>query len=192
MGTTWIKAIHRGGSIASTLKSRINYATDPEKTEGGELVDSYECQPLTAQSEFLFSKRLYEQRTGRDQGKNDVIAYQMRMSFKPGEVTAEKALELGNELAMRWTKGRHQFIIAAHTNTYNPHVHIIYNSVNLNCIGKFQDFKRSAIALRKVSDRFAWSMVCPSLRTRGCPKVTTARSILVKASRRQCAASFGI
>jgi len=54
---------------------------------------------------------------------------------------------------MRWTKGNHQFIAAAHTNTNNPHVHIIYNSVNLDCGGKFQDFKRSAIALRKVSDR---------------------------------------
>jgi len=153
MATTWIKAIHRGGGIASTFADRTGYVKDVEKTDGGELVDSYECQPITAQSEFLFSKRLYEQKTGRDQGKNDVIAYHVRMSFKPGEVTAEKALELGYELALRWTKGRHQFLVAAHTNTNNPHVHIIYNSVNLDCDGKFQDFKRSAIALRKVSDR---------------------------------------
>jgi len=74
------------------------------------------------------------------------------MSFKPGEVTAEQALEIGQELAARWTKGRHQYVVAAHTNTNNPHVHIIYNSVNLSCDGKFQDFKRSAIALRRVAD----------------------------------------
>jgi len=75
------------------------------------------------------------------------------MSFKPEEVTAEKALELGQELAMRWTRGKHQLIVAAHTNTNNPHVHIIYNSVNLEHNGKWQDFKRSAIALRRVSDQ---------------------------------------
>ena len=98
------------------------------------------------------SKRLYEKRTGRNQGKRDVIAYHIRMSFPPGEVTPEKALELGRELAMRWTKGQHQFIVSTHTNTDNPHAHIIYNSVNLDCTGKYQDFKRSAIALRRVSD----------------------------------------
>lgn len=54
---------------------------------------------------------------------------------------------------MKWTKGKHQFIVAAHTNTNNPHTHIIFNSVNLDCTDKFQDFKRSAIALRRVSDQ---------------------------------------
>ena len=124
-----------------------------DKTNDGELIEGHECDPFTAQSEFLFSKKLYAQRTGRDQGKHDVIAYHVRMSFKPDEVTAEKALELGRELAMRWTKGNHQFIVAAHTNTKNPHTHIIFNSVNLDCTHKFEDFRRSAIALRRVSDQ---------------------------------------
>ena len=116
-------------------------------------MDSYECDQRTAQAEFLLSKKLYTQKTGRDQGKHDVIAYHIRMSFKPGEVSAEKALELGRELAMRWTRGKHQFIVAAHTNTNNPHVHIIYNSVNLEHSGKYQDFKGSSFALRRVSDQ---------------------------------------
>ena len=153
MATTWIKALHKGGSIASALNRSADYVKDKSKTEDGELVDSYECQPYTAQSEFLLSKKLYAQKTGRDQGKHDVIAYHIRMSFMPGEVTAEKALELGRELALRWTRGKHQFIVAAHTNTNNPHVHIIYNSVTLDCDRKFQDFKRSAIVLRRVSDQ---------------------------------------
>ncbi|WP_442902028.1 relaxase/mobilization nuclease domain-containing protein [Faecalispora jeddahensis] len=44
-------------------------------------------------------------------------------------------------------------------NTKNPHAHIIFNSVNLDCDGRFQDFKRSAIAARHVSDR-----ICPEHR----------------------------
>ena len=154
MATTWIKALHRsGGSIAAALDRSTDYIKDGDKTNDGELLYGYECDPYTAQSEFLFSKRLYEQKTGRDQGKHDVIAYHIRMSFKPSEVTAEQALELGRELAFRWTKNKHQFIVASHTNTNNPHVHIIYNSVNLDCTGKYQDFKRSAIVLRRLSDQ---------------------------------------
>jgi hypothetical protein len=120
---------------------------------GGELIRAYECDPMTAQSEFMLSKKLYEQRTGRNQGKNDVIGYQIRQSFKPGEVSAQEALQIGYELAMRWTGGYHQFIVAAHTNTDNPHTHIFFNSVTLDHSRKYADFKRSAIALRRVSDR---------------------------------------
>ena len=153
MATTWIKSIHKGSGIAAALGRSVDYIKDEEKTNSGELIDSYMCDHRTAASEFLLAKRLYAQRTGRDQGKRDVIAYHIRMSFAPGEVTAEQALALGKELADRWTKGKHQYIVAAHTNTNSPHVHIIYNSVNLEATGKFNDFKRSAIALRRVSDR---------------------------------------
>ncbi len=155
MASTWMKALHRanGKSTAAALDKNADYILDHNKTDNGRLVDSYECQSFTSQSEFLFSKQLYEQKTGRNQGKNDVIAYHLRMSFKPGEVSAEQALELGKELALRWTKGKHQCLVAAHTNTNNLHCHIIYNSVNLDCTGKYQDFKRSAIALRRLSDQ---------------------------------------
>ena len=153
MATTWMKALHRSGGIAAALGRSVDYIENPKKTDDGELIEGYECDPFTAQSEFLLSKKLYAQKTGRDQGKHDVIAYHIRMSFKPGEVTAQQTLELGRELALRWTKGRHQFIVAAHTNTNNPHAHIIFNSVNLDYTRKFEDFRRSAIALRRVSDR---------------------------------------
>ena len=86
-------------------------------------------------------------------GKNDVLAYHVRQSFKPGEVTAQQALEIGYDLALRWTKGRHQFIVAAHTNTNNPHTHIIFSAVNTDCSKKFRNFKYSSTALRRLSDQ---------------------------------------
>lgn len=70
MATTWMKAIHRGGGIAAALGQSTDYIRNPEKTNRGELIDSFECEPLTAQSEFLLSKRLYEQKTGRDPRRN--------------------------------------------------------------------------------------------------------------------------
>jgi hypothetical protein len=155
MATTWIKPLHRSNNISSALGNSLDYIKNKSKTNAGELVEGYMCQAQTAQNEFLLSKQIYVKNTGRDQGKNNVIAYHIRMSFKPGEVTAEKALALGWNLAMRWTRGKHQFVIAAHINTNNPHIHIIYNSVTLDCDRKYKDLLHSYKALRRLSD-----MIC--------------------------------
>ena len=108
MAATRLIALHKnkGKSVAACLKSRTDYVQNPDKTEQGELVSSYECSPLTVDEEFMLSKRQYELATGRRQ-KSDVIAYQIRQSFKPGEITAEEANKVGYELAMRFTKGKY-------------------------------------------------------------------------------------
>lgn len=122
MAATRLIALHKnkGKSVAVCLKSRTDYAQNPDKTQQGELVSSYECSPLTVDEEFMLSKRQYELMTGRRQ-KNDVIAYQIRQSFKPGEITAEEANKVGYELAMRFTKGKYAFIVATHTD--REHIH---------------------------------------------------------------------
>ena len=101
LAATRLIALHKnkGKSVAACLKSRTDYAQNPDKTQQGELVSSYECSPLTVDEEFMLSKRQYELMTGRRQ-KNDVIAYQIRQSFKPGEITAEEANKVGYELAI--------------------------------------------------------------------------------------------
>lgn len=108
MAATRLIALHKnkGKSVAACLKSRTDYVQNPDKTQQGELVSSYECSPLTVDEEFMLSKRQYELVTGRRQ-KSDVIAYQIRQSFKPGEITAEEANKVGYELAMRFTKGKY-------------------------------------------------------------------------------------
>src|SRR5574344_1103674 len=103
-----------GKTLAQCLSDRTDYAKNPEKTDDGRLVSSYECDAKTADAEFLFSKRQYRQLTGRVQ-ESDVIAYQIRQSFKPGEVTPEEANQLGYEFAKRFTKGNHAFIVCTHT-----------------------------------------------------------------------------
>ena len=140
---------HRGKSIADT----IEYVENPAKTRNGELISGYQCNPRIADAEFLLSKEQYADITGRNQGKRDVLAYHIRQSFKPGEITPELANELGRELAMRFTKGNHAFIVATHIDKSHIHNHIIFNSTNLNCDGKFRDFKQSGRAIRRLSDQ---------------------------------------
>ena len=153
MAATRLIALHinKGKNIAQCLRDRTDYAQNPEKTEKGELVTGYECDPMTADEEFLLAKRQYTHITGRRQ-QNDVIAYQIRQSFKPGEITPEEANRIGYELGMRFTKGKHAFLVATHTDRSHIHNHIIFNSTALNCRKKFRDFHNSGLALQKVSD----------------------------------------
>ena len=129
MAATRLIALHarKGQRISSSLNDRTDYAKNPEKTEKGELVTAYCCDPMTVDEEFMLQKRLYAQKTGRARS-SDVIAYQIRQSFKPGEITPEDANKLGQELALRFTKGKYSFIVATHTDRAHIHNHIVFNS----------------------------------------------------------------
>ena len=153
MAATRLIALHvnKGKTILKTLTERTDYAKNPEKTEKGELVTGYECDPMTVDEEFFLTKKKYDQVSGR-RYHNEVIAYQIRQSFKPGEVTPEEANQIGRELAMRFTKGGYAFIVATHTDRAHIHNHIIFNSTSLDGTKKFRDFRRSGLALQKVSD----------------------------------------
>ena len=153
MAATRLIALHKnkGKSVAACLKSRTDYAKNPDKTNRGELVSSYQCSPLTADEEFMLSKRQYDLATGRRQ-KSDVIAYQIRQSFRPGEITAEEANKVGYELAMRFTKGKYAFVVATHTDRQHIHNHVIFNSTALDGTRKFRDFFFSALTVQRLSD----------------------------------------
>lgn len=110
MAATRLIALHinKGKTVAQCLRERTDYAQNPEKTAKGDLVTGYQCDPMTVDEEFLLSKRQYQHITGKHQ-KHEVIAYQIRQSFKPGEITPEEANQVGYELAERFTKGKHAF-----------------------------------------------------------------------------------
>lgn len=143
-----------GETIAEAIRDCLDYGKNPEKTESGKYISAYECDPATVADEFLLAKASYSAMTGREQKKaNDVLCYQIRQSFYPGEITPKEANRIGYELAMRWTKGRHAFIVTTHTDKRHIHCHIYYNSTTLDCTRKFRNFWGSSFALRRLSDR---------------------------------------
>ena len=136
-----------------SMKDRLDYDEKPTKTNNGEWVSSYMCAPESAAEEFEISKKLYYQITGRSQpAGRDVIMYRIIQSFKPGEISPEEANRIGYELAMKFTKGQHQFVVSTHVDKAHIHTHIEFNSINLNCDGKFRDVHQSAMLLRKLND----------------------------------------
>ena len=169
MATTWIRPIHahKGKTIAQTLADRTNYvkdkektsldhavayAADMEKTDVGELVTAYGCSVELADIEFALSKRTYENATGRKQ-ENNILAYHIRQAFKPGEITPELANELGQQLARKFTKNAHAYIVATHVDKAHIHNHIIFNSTTIDCERKFQNPLRSHKIIRRISDQ---------------------------------------
>ena len=154
MATTCLIPLHsgKGRTVAEALGRVTDYVKNPEKTSGGDLVTAYQCNPSIANQEFLFSKRQYAAITGREQKDNDVIAYHLRQSFKPGEIAPELANKIGYELAMSLTKGKHAFIVCTHVDKHHIHSHIVFNSTAIDCTRKFRNFWRSSFAIRKISD----------------------------------------
>lgn len=142
----------KGRTVAKALGRVTDYVENPEKTNGGDLVTAYQCNPSITDQEFLFAKRQYAVITGREWKENDVIAYHLRQSFKPGEITPELANKIGYDLAMSLTKGKHAFIVCTHVDKHHIHSHIVFNSTALDCTRKFRNFWRSSFAIRKISD----------------------------------------
>ena len=154
MATTRLIPLHvgEGRSIGTAISDIIEYVENPDKTDGFQLVSSYQCDSRSADMEFLFAKKLYQQKTGRIRGKDDVIAYHLRQSFAPGEITPEEANRLGRELARRFTKGRNPFVVATHIDKHHIHNHIIINSITLDHTRKLRNFWGSSHAIRRLND----------------------------------------
>lgn len=148
------RKISDGKSIQQYLADRIEYGKNPDKTDGGRLVSTYQCSPETAAEEFAISKKLYANLTGRSQPKErDVLSYFLLQSFRPGEITPEQAHQMGYQLALEFTGGNHAFVVSTHIDREHIHTHIEFNSTNLECTGKFRNVKNSYLLLQKISDR---------------------------------------
>ena len=154
MATTRLMPLHtgKGRTVGQAISAIIDYTENPQKTDGGRLITSWQCDSRIADAEFLFTKNQYIQKTGRVRGEDDVIAYHLRQSFVPGEITPENANRLGCELAKRFTKGNHAYIVCTHIDKAHIHNHVIWNSTALSQTRKFRNFWGSSRAVRRLND----------------------------------------
>ena len=154
MATTRLMPLHtgKGRTVGQAISDIIDYSQNPQKTDNGRLITSWQCDSRIADAEFLFTKNQYTQKTGRVRGEDDVIAYHLRQSFVPGEITPEEANRLGCELAKRFTKGKHAYIVCTHIDKEHIHNHVIWNSTALDQTRKFRNFWGSTRAVRRLND----------------------------------------
>ena len=158
--------------IKGRLDCLINYAANPEKTDGNQY-NKAEMQALHnvmayAADEYKTEKRLYVsgvnvtpdtakykmQQTKLRCGKTDgIIAFHAIQSFKPGEVTAELAHKIGVEFAKEMWGDRFEVLIATHLNRHHLHNHFVINSVSFVDGKKYYDNTENYNLMKKISDR---------------------------------------
>ena len=114
--------------IHTRLDNSIRYVMNAKKTIDGStsavLIGGINCFPNTAYRDMMQTKRRWDKANRRIQG------YHVIHSFAPGEVTPEKAQEIGMELARRLVGDRFEAVVSTHTDHDHVHCHIVFNSVS--------------------------------------------------------------
>ena len=119
--------------IKSSVRLFVKYVTNPDKTNEQILVSSFGCTPETAEATFEITRQRGIA-NARDTRGN--LAWHIIQSFKPGEVSAEKAHEIGVQLAEIFLKGKYEYIISTHIDKDHIHNHLAINATS------FVDYKK--------------------------------------------------
>lgn len=71
IATTRIESLHAGKkrTVGKAIRDIIDYVENPQKTDGGRLISSFQCDSRIADAQFLFDKRQYLTKTGRQRGR---------------------------------------------------------------------------------------------------------------------------
>ena len=158
--------------IKGRIDTLINYAANPEKTEGQRYSEN-QIQALHdvmdyASDDYKTERSLYVSgvnttpdmakkkmhQTKLRYGKTDgIVAFHAIQGFKPGEVTPEIAHEIGRKLAKEMWGDRFEVVIATHLNKEHLHNHFVINSVSFADGLKYYDNTANYNLIKKISDR---------------------------------------
>lgn len=128
--------------LSNTKKASrsINYAEKRAVVKSG-----YNCDVDYAKSSFKAVRALYGKETG-------IQAHLVIQSFKPGEVTPEKANKIGLELAEKIAPN-HQVTVYTHDDTEHIHNHIVINSVDIETGKKYQSNRKQMNLVKEMSNK---------------------------------------
>lgn len=148
-------AITKIHAIKTTPGRAIDYIENPQKTDGQMLISGYNCDPQTAAFEFQCTATLAKQGRKRKRHHTENLAYHLIQSFSPDDdLTPEQAHAIGQKLAMEFSEGRHEYVIATHIDKGHLHNHIIFNATSFYDQKKMRTVPyRTARQLRGISDR---------------------------------------
>ena len=131
------------------LHDVMDYASDDYKTERSLFVSGVNTTPDTAKYKMHQTKLRY--------GKMDgIVAFHAIQSFKPGETTPDRAHEIGIKLAKEMWGDRFEVVIATHLNKEHLHNHFVINSVSFADGKKYYDNTANYNKMKRISDRLCY------------------------------------
>lgn len=156
--------------IKDNLKRVLDYASNPEKTEADEhdyqynglnQVISYTTQDMKTEKQLYVTgincslSTAYEEMKITKKGfnkTNGILAFHGYQSFKPGEVSAEIAHQIGIELASQMWGERFEVLVSTHLDKAHYHNHFVINSVSFVDGKKYYDNPKNYQKMRNLSD----------------------------------------
>ena len=128
-----------------SIRQVMTYATNPDKTEKQFYTTGINCEVKDAVKQMQFVKTI----CGKEKG---ILAFHAYQSFNEGEVTPERAHEIGVKLANEMWGDRFQVVVSTHLNTRHLHNHFVINSVSFKDGKKYYSNLENTALLRKTSD----------------------------------------
>ena len=132
--------------IRATIGQSIDYIMSPNKTENCVFVSSENCIPETAVVEFQLI-------LDRAHVGGNTIGRHLIQSFKPGEVTAAQAHEIGKKLASEILAGQYTYVLATHLNRDHYHNHFVWCTVNMETHKRYVSNRASYRKIQDASNR---------------------------------------
>lgn len=134
--------------IVAELEDVLDYVINGEKTNQKYYVTGINCDPDSAAESFRKTKIAF--------GKPDgVLAFHAIQSFKPGEVNAGTAHQIGVELATKMWGDRFEVVVCTHLDKAHPHNHFVVNSVSWTDGRKFDNSRKDYVRFSSLSDDLA-------------------------------------
>lgn len=145
-------------SIKASPLALLKYVTGESKDEPAKYITGLNCseEPDSAYLEMALCYNKYSgekfSKKPNGNGKQKIKMHHYVMSFQKGEITAEKAHEIGLEWARKVFGNDHQILVATHVDTDHIHVHFAVNAYNLK--GEhWIDNKKTLKQCRDISDK---------------------------------------
>lgn len=127
------------------LAQSISYTTQDMKTEKQLYVTGINTTLSTAYEDMVLTKKTYEK-------EDSILAFHGYQSFKPGEVDAETAHQIGIELAKILWGDRFEVLVSTHIDKEHYHNHFVINSVSFRDGKRYYDNKATYKKMQNVSD----------------------------------------
>jgi len=108
-------------------------------------VSTLNCSSHRSCKDMIQTKKIFEKEDG-------ILAFHAFQSFKPNEVTPDKAHLIGLKLAEEMWGDRFEVVVSTHITSKCIHNHFVINSVSFIDGKKYSDNRQSYAKLRNISD----------------------------------------